>query len=201
MFGESLHGQNLLRAVVLTLHKTQILLELIFQRTQHRRHFLSNLGIKSGQMVDEAADENCCQHFRSLKAFRAESKTDPGYSLSHQSCTVAPFRQWRHLQAGAQLYIRHCWAVFRTCSTGRTAAIAFMGARWGASHEAWSRQTPGSCSFPSKVVTFPPSGNSPPSYLLSLCKSLPLPLGCHLGPLEPLQPDFCRAETGKNCAA
>ena len=106
----------------------------------------------------EEADENGCQHFRSQKAFRAKSKTDPGYSLSHQSCTVAPFRQWRHLQAGAQLYIRHCWAVFRTCSTGWTAAIAFMGARWGASHQAWSRQTLRSCSLSPKVIILYPAG-------------------------------------------
>ena len=40
------------------------------------------------------------QHFRSQKAFRAESKTDPGYSVSLQSCTVAPFRQWMVPPAG-----------------------------------------------------------------------------------------------------
>ena len=144
-------------------------------------------------MVDEAADEN------SISDLKRHSEPSQRLTLGIQwASRVAQLPRlgsgWCHLQAGAQLYIRHCCSVFRTCSTGRTAAIAFMGARWGASHEAWSRQTPGSCSSPSKVVTFPPSGNSPPLYSVRACP-------CHLGPLEPLQPHFCRAETGKNWAA
>ena len=69
------------------------------------------------------------------------------------------FTELPQLHAGATTIVHRALlsSVFRTCSscsTGRAAAIAFMGARWGASHEAASRQTPGSCSKASKVGTF-----------------------------------------------
>ena len=73
----------------------------------------------------------------------------------HWAALVAQFRQGG---GTIQLYTRHCRAVFRTCSTGWTAAIAFMGARWGASHQAWSRQTLRSCSLSPKVIILYPAG-------------------------------------------
>ena len=76
----------------------------------------------------------------------------------HWAALVAQFRQGG---GTIQLYTRHCRAVFRTCSTGWTAAIAFMGARWGASHQAWSRQTLRSCSLSPKVIIFYPAAGWP----------------------------------------
>ena len=123
----------------------------------------------------------------SISDLKRHSKPSQRPTLGiHWAALVAQFRQ----RGGTiQLYTRHCRAVFRTCSTGWTAAIAFMGARWGASHQAWSRQTLRSCSLSPKVIIFYPAAG----WLGPIC-----PLGFHLGTLAT---PFFGGETRKNCAA